>query len=155
MKFFALILLLVLQIQVAYAESLYIVGNKSSFKEPLKIDEIRSIYLLKLKNTKAGKKMLPINLPPNSNVRALFSQAVFHKQAMALADYWNRMAFRGINPPIIQSSEKSVLIFVNHVAGAIGYVTTKPKDDLVTVLLEIGINKDISKKSISQAEAAN
>jgi len=121
----------------ATAESMFIIGNKSSFQKTMSIDEIKSIYLMKKKSMADGRKVLPINLPTDNKARETFSQAIFQRSALSLADYWNRMSFRGIKPPLIQSSEQSVEIFVNRVKGAIGYMTKIPNTEKVFVLAKI------------------
>ena len=139
MKRFFIVLVFILFSSNAIADKLFIIGNKSSFNTMMTIKEIKVIYLMQKKNMSDGRKILPINLPTDDLIRNVFSHAIFDKDAVSLADYWNRIAFRGIKPPLIQSSEKSVELFVSRVKGAIGYITVAPKNDHVFILAKIDI----------------
>jgi len=139
MKQYFIVMIFVLFSSNVLADKLFIIGNKSSFNSIMTINEIKSIYLMQKKNMVDGRKIFPINLPADDSIRNVFSHAIFNKDAVSLADYWNRIAFRGIKPPLIQSSEKSVELFVSRVKGAIGYIMVVPKNNQVFILAHIDI----------------
>ncbi len=137
---FLINLLLLSQLVEARAETLYVIAHKKSFSIEKDAEYIADYYLLKRKINASGNKIIPINLPSDDPLRNQFSQAVFHRSPIALGEYWDRMSFRGVKPPVVQNSEKSVLLFVKRIRGAIGYVNHKPADDAdVLILQEINL----------------
>jgi len=139
---FFIALILILLTNSLLADKLFIIGNRVSFSTTMSLKQIKTIYLMQKKKMANGKNILPINLPSADSIRNVFSQAIFNKDAVSLADYWNRIAFRGIKPPLIQSSQKSVELFVSRVRGAIGYISVAPVRDQVMILAEINFSKD-------------
>lgn len=119
------------------AETLYIIGHKGSFGAEHTVEHIADYYLLKIKENDVGDSIIPINLPLNNPVRTKFSTTIFNRSPNALSDYWDRLSFRGIRPPIIQNSEQAVVLFVSRIKGSIGYVSQKPVNDQIDVLGEI------------------
>ena len=113
----------------AQAKTLYIIGHKGSFDEALGNDYFADYYLLKRKITPVGEKVIPVNLPLSNPVRSQFSSAIFEHSPVALSEYWDRMSYRGIRPPLVQQSERAVILFVSRVKGAIGYVSQKPENN--------------------------
>lgn len=118
------------------ANTLYIIAHKESFSKIEDTKHIADFYLLKRKFNAAGKKIIPINLPSNHPLRNKFSQVLFHRSPIALGEYWDRMSFRGVKPPLIQNSEKAVLLFVERIPGAVGYVNNKPSHKEAVIILK-------------------
>jgi ABC-type phosphate transport system substrate-binding protein len=121
------------------ADTLYVIGHKGSFSQKLTKESFADYYLLKIKYNEVGQKIIPINLPINHPARQQFSRIIFNRSPYALNEYWDRMSFRGIRPPVVQNSEHAVLLFVSRIKGAIGYVSQKPTVDSVDVLGEISL----------------
>ena len=122
------------------AKTLYVIGHKGSFRHQQSSEDFADYYLLKIKNNSHGQMIIPINLPINHPIRQKFSTAIFNRSPLALSEYWDRMSFRGIRPPVIQKSEQAVMLFVSRVKGAIGYVGIKPKDtSRIDILGEISL----------------
>lgn len=111
------------------AKTLYIIGHKGSFESPQNNDYFADYYLLKRKISPVGERVIPVNLPLNNPVRSQFSSAIFEHSPVALSEYWDRMSFRGLRPPVVQQSEQAVILFVSRVKGAIGYVSKKPENN--------------------------
>jgi len=132
--FITFIILIACYSTLLHAETLYVIGHKGSFNQKLTNKNFADFYLLKIKNNKLGEKIIPINLPTNHPGRQKFSIIIFNRSPLALNEYWDRMSFRGIRPPVVQNSEHAVLLFVSRVNGAIGYVSKKPTSDKVDVL---------------------
>ena len=135
-KLLSILLVFTLVNRNVNAETLYVIGHHGSFKMKQTNKHFADYYLLKIKNNAAGQMIIPINLPLNYHLRAQFSTVVFHRSPEALSEYWDRMSFRGVRPPVVQSSEQAVMLFVSRVKGAIGYVSKKPPQGSKIDILE-------------------
>jgi hypothetical protein len=121
-------------------ETLYVIGHKGSFNLDQKKQFLADYYLLKRKKNAKGTRVIPVNLPLAHPVRMQFSHSILEYSPVVLGEYWDRMSFRGIRPPVVQKSEQAVFLFVSRVEGAIGYVRIKPKNnEAVDVLGEISL----------------
>ena len=141
--FIRLILCLIifsLPCSLVQANTLYVIAHKGSFEHTQNSQKFADYYLLKIKITALGQRIIPINLPVNHPMRQKFLILIFNRSPLALSEYWDRMSFRGVRPPLIQQSEQAVVLFVSRVKGAIGYVSHKPaKDSDVDILGEISL----------------
>ena len=81
--------------------------------------------------------MVPINLPVQSQARNVFTEQVFDSTPEKLGSYWDKMLFKGITPPLTQNSEQAVMLFVERVKGAIGYVESKPDSSNIKIVYKI------------------
>ncbi len=108
-------------------ETLYVIGHKGSFNIDQEKQFLADYYLLKRKKSVKGILVIPVNLPVNNPVRGQFSNSIFNHSPVAMSEYWDRMSFRGIRPPVVQNSEQAVMLFVSRVEGAIGYVKILPE----------------------------
>lgn len=113
---------------------LYIIANKDLPASQLDKGDIEAIYLLKKKHWENGEDILPINLPAQAEARARFSAEIFDSTPEKLGSYWDKMLFKGETPPVTQNSEQAVILFVERIKGAIGYVETKPKSPQIKIL---------------------
>jgi hypothetical protein len=120
---------------IANSETIYVIAHKGSFINIQKNKDLANFYLLKKVNNNNGDNIIPINLPTNSPLRDKFSRVVFGRSPEALSEYWDRMSFRGVRPPVVQNSEQAVMLFVSRVKGAIGYVSKKPENNPNIVVL--------------------
>lgn len=116
---------------------IYVIANKALTLSQLTKDDIAAIYLLKKKHWEDGEPMVPINLPVQSEARTLFTEQVFDSSPEKLGSYWDKMLFKGITPPLTQNSEQAVMLFVERVKGAIGYVESKPDNSQVKIVYKI------------------
>lgn len=115
----------------------YVIANKALPHNDLSKDEIAAIYLLKKKHWDDGDPILPINLPAQSQSRNVFTEQVFNSTPEKLGGYWDQMLFKGITPPLTQNSEQAVMLFVERMKGAIGYVEQKPDNPNLKVIYKI------------------
>jgi ABC-type phosphate transport system substrate-binding protein len=71
-----------------------------------------------------GTRIVPVDQPIRSRLRAEFLKAVYDKEPAFMLRYWQRKIFsgRGVPPPELASDEE-VIRFVARTAGAIGYVS--------------------------------
>lgn len=121
----------------AATADIYVITNKALSINALSKDEIAAIYLLKKKHWQDDEPMVPINLPAQSEARNLFTEQIFNSTPEKLGGYWDKMLFKGITPPLTQSSEQAVMLFVERVKGAIGYVETKPDNPNLKIVYKI------------------
>ena len=113
----------------------------ASASQPLKLapdrDDLRNIYLKKIFIDDDGRRLIPVNLPPGTPLRALFASRLIGMGEPQLADYWNRQYFQGVSPPYVLASQQAVVRFVATTPGAIGYIASCHLDDRVRVLLVV------------------
>lgn len=113
---------------------LYIIVNKDLSISQLDKSDIAAIYLLKKKHWENGDDITPINLPATAEARNRFTAQIFDSTPEKLGSYWDKMLFKGETPPVTQNSEQAVVMFVERIKGAIGYVGTKPQNSQVKIL---------------------
>jgi len=118
---------------IAWAD-LYIIANKDLPATQLDKADIAAIYLLKKKHWENGDDIMPINLPPQADARTRFTAEIFDSTPDKLGSYWDKMLFKGETPPVTQNSEQAVILFVERIKGAIGYVETKPQSPQIKIL---------------------
>ncbi len=133
-----IILYIFLICSFSFGEEIVIIGNKNIPVDTLSYHQVKMIYLKKKLFIK-DVRVIPVNLSPFNPLRKLFNKYVLKMDNERLTLYWNRMYFKGIDPPVVLSSQKAVVKFVSKVKGAIGYVSPKYVNDNVKVLLWIKI----------------
>lgn len=124
---------LLMPFSIAWAD-LYIIANKDLPVAQLDKSDIAAIYLLKKKHWGNGEDIMPINLPAQTDVRNHFTAEIFDSTPEKLGSYWDKMLFKGETPPVTQDSEQAVILFVERIKGAIGYVETKPQSPQIKIL---------------------
>ncbi|MDD5228853.1 MAG: hypothetical protein PHN45_06855 [Methylococcales bacterium] len=129
-----LIILLVILFPLSAHADLYIIANKNLPTTQLEKSDIAAIYLLKKKHWENGDDIMPINLPATADARTHFTAQVFDSTPEKLGSYWDKMLFKGETPPVMQNSEQAVIMFVERINGAIGYVETKPQSSQIKIL---------------------
>ncbi len=129
-----LIILLAALLPLSVHADLFIIANKDLPIEKLDKSEISAIYLLKKKHWENGDDIMPINLPATADARARFTAQIFDSTPEKLGSYWDKMLFKGESPPVTQNSEQAVVLFVERIKGAIGYVETKPQSSQIKIL---------------------
>lgn len=113
---------------------LYIIANKDLPAAQLDKNDIAAIYLLKKKHWENGDDIMPVNLPAQADARNRFTAEIFDSTPEKLGSYWDKMLFKGETPPVTQNSEQAVVLFVERIKGAIGYVETKPQSPQIKIL---------------------
>lgn len=100
--------------------------------------DLSRIYLLRQTFWADGSPIVALNREANSPTRDLFTSQVLKQTAVALASHWQQMHFKGKTPPLVQESDQAVLVFVQKVPGAIGYVSSEtPVGDTVKILAKL------------------
>jgi hypothetical protein len=134
-KLFILYICLVVPIP-SWAD-IYIITHISTPIETISKEELATIYLLKKTYWDDSLPITPINLSANTTLHQQFTQQVFKRSPRRMETYWNNMSYKGIKPPVTESSENSVHLFVKRVPGAIAYTTKKPSDKNVKILFKL------------------
>ncbi len=125
----------------AYALQIAVIANKNFPVSSLNENEIRKIFLKKKMFIK-DKKVVPVNLKNNSQIRQLFQKYILKMDNEEYNLYWNEKYFNGIKPPIVMSSQEAVIKFVKNIDNAIGYVELKKvknrKDIKILKIINVG-----------------
>jgi ABC-type phosphate transport system substrate-binding protein len=115
-----------------------IVAHPTVVIDKISESDLSSIYLLRQTFWPDGSPIVALNREANSPTRDLFTMQVLKQTAVALASHWQQMHFKGKIPPLVQESDQAVLVFVQKVPGAIGYVSINtPVGDNVKVLAKL------------------
>jgi ABC-type phosphate transport system substrate-binding protein len=91
---------------------------------------------LKKKSFVSDQEIIPVNLPSNEKLRAIFEEKVLATDRTELSDYWIEQHYQGIAPPLTQKSQAGVKAFVKSVKGAIGYIEKSQMESGLRVLYE-------------------
>ena len=71
-----------------------------------------------------GTPAIPVDLTPESPVRADFSSSILGRDVAAVRARWRRLIFKGEGvPPPTRASENEIVQFVAANPGAIGYIS--------------------------------
>ncbi|HEX8777361.1 MAG TPA: hypothetical protein VF738_04520 [Rhodanobacter sp.] len=101
-----------------------VITGGSAPRLELSRETLRNIYLKKIFVDGEGRRLIPVNLPPDSPLREAFTRSLIRMPDSRLQDYWNRQYFQGVSPPYVLASQQAVVRFVATTPGAIGYVST-------------------------------
>ena len=98
------------------------IANAGVPASSLSVETLAAIYSRRMMVWGNGVSIVPVNREAGARERLDFSLRVFGRSPEALAGYWSRMHFQGVNPPLVLESDAAVVAFVRDVPGAIGYV---------------------------------
>ena len=118
-----------------HASQYAIVINQNSSVSQLNIKQIKDLFLKK-RHFMGATQIIPVNITSTFALRKTFENKVLHIQGERLNQYWIKKHFQGISPPLTQSSEKSMKLFIKNVDGAIGYLPISQLDKDLKVLYE-------------------
>jgi ABC-type phosphate transport system substrate-binding protein len=122
----------------AAGNQVIIVANSALAIDSINESELSRIYLLRQTAWADGSPIIALNREANNPTRELFTTQVLKQTANALASHWQQMHFKGKTPPLVQESDQAVLVFVEKVQGAIGYVSSDtPIGNHVKVLAKL------------------
>lgn len=85
----------------------------------------------------SGKRVQPVNLPPDNPLRQHFSRHVLRMSPEAQEEFWNEQYFHGVLPPHVLASAAAMRRFVADTATAIGYLSACDLDASVRPVLEV------------------
>lgn len=136
-KFCLTIAAVLLSVSWAWAD-VYVIVNSSNSLQAMTLDELNRIFLKKTKRFENGVNAEPIAHVEGSKPRTAFNQKILQRDEQQLKYYWSRKMFSGGDrPPSTVNSEADVITVVAEKVGAIGYVTSPPKDSRVKVVFQI------------------
>ena len=104
------------------AVSLVVVVGKDSPIRTVTLDTLRDVFLRRQRLWPDGGRAMPVNLPADSPERLAFSKRVLGRMPTELVDYWNRLYFDGIRPPLVLRSPDAACAYVATDPAAIAYV---------------------------------
>ena len=104
-----------------------VVGAKSEIPE-VTLDALRELYLRRRRVWPDGSRVIPVNLPVDSDTRRRFSKRVLGRLPQDLSGYWNRLYFDGIQPPVVLRTSEAVCAYLAVEPKAIGYVRVDEVD---------------------------
>lgn len=110
---------------VAQESPFVIIIHPSNPTESLSRRDISRKFLREISDWKAsGESVVPVDLVPESPIRAAFSRTIHGKEVKAILAYWRHRIFSGrATPPAELRTEEEVIEFVARNTGAIGYVS--------------------------------
>jgi hypothetical protein len=112
----------------AYGGDLYVVTRPDV---KLSLDDIREIYLGD-KEFSGNIKLVPVD---NQAAQAEFVVKALAMNPQRYNTLWVKKAFRdALAPPLVKATDAEVLEFVKRTRGAVGYVSSVPRDNDVTVV---------------------
>jgi hypothetical protein len=112
----------------AYGSDIYVITNTQVKISP---EDIREIYLGD-KEFSAGIRLVPAD---NLTVNAEFVVKALAMNPQRYNTLWVKKSFRdGLNPPVVKATDFDVLEFVKRTRGAVGYVSSVPREKDVIVV---------------------
>lgn len=112
----------------AYGSDIYVIAHPSL---KLSANDIREIYLGD-KEFSGEVRLVPVE---NQAAQAEFVVKALAMEPQRYSTHWVKKSFRdGLNPPVVKSTDTEVLEFVRRTAGAVGYVSSAPRDKDVMVV---------------------
>lgn len=100
--------------------------------------EVAALYLARTRTFPSGEFALVFDQPRNSELRQRFFKNVANMAIGQVNTYWSRLMFSGQEiPPQALPNEQAVIDIVRRNPGAIGYISTAPKESGLHVVLQI------------------
>jgi hypothetical protein len=112
----------------AHAEPIVVVVGVRSEIAEVTLDTLRELYLRRRRVWPDGGRVIPVNLPADSDVRRRFSKRVLGRLPQDLGAYWDRQYFDGIRPPVVLRTPEAVCAYLATEPKAIGYVHREEVD---------------------------
>ncbi len=132
-KYVALLLLSLAQVTMA---DIYIIVNPANHNT-LTIDDVRNIFLGKVRSFPDGSTAIAVELAESSPLRKEFNKKVLNKDDSQVRAYWAQMVFTGrATPPKTVDSEDELSKLVAKNPNIIGYVGTETTGSDVHVALK-------------------
>jgi len=129
-----IITLFLLTVSLYSAEYAVVIDKKSDITK-VSLKQIKDIFIMK-RHFINSKKIVPVNMPSTSQLRIEFEKKVLKISREKLNRHWTKQHFQGVSPPVVQSSNNSMKLFIKNVKGAIGYIPVSSIDSDLKVLYE-------------------
>ena len=112
---------LILFTQFAFAEVSVVVHPSNA--DNISADDIKRIFLGKMKSFPGGVQAIAVNQSASSSVREAFDSNALGKSASQIKAYWSKLVFSGKgNPPKEVDNDQEVIALVKDNPSVIGYV---------------------------------
>lgn len=118
-----------------HAESYVVITHPKTPLDSLTQWELKAIYLKQRRFWK-DTKLTTLNLPPDHPLRKEFENDILQMPKRELDQYWMKQHYKGYRPPYRVESVQSMLMFVQKVEGAIGYIPKSALNSDVKVIYE-------------------
>ena len=115
-------------VERAHAEPIAVVVGAESGVSEVTLDTLRELYLRRRRVWPDGSRVIPVNLPVDSETRQSFSKRVLGRLPQDLSGYWNRLYFDGIQPPVVLRTPEAVCAYLAVEPKAIGYMRREAVD---------------------------
>ncbi|OUS06591.1 hypothetical protein A9Q81_03190 [Gammaproteobacteria bacterium 42_54_T18] len=117
-------------------EGLYVIVNVDNTIDSVTINQLSRIFNKKVKKFENGVASLPVAQKSSRSVTRKFNKKILKKTVKQLKYYWARKMFSGSSkPPKSLASDMEVVKFVASLKNAVGYVSQKPNNKNVKVIL--------------------
>ncbi|MBK5968433.1 hypothetical protein CCR91_06515 [Thiorhodovibrio winogradskyi] len=101
-------------------------------------DQVVDIYMGRRTRFPDGRPALPIDLGPDSPLRAAYYQELVGKTVAQVNAYWARLLFTGrATPPRVLPDIEAVLDVVNANQDALAYLDSQSLDDQVKIVYRL------------------
>jgi len=119
-----------------HPEDILVVANKTVPVDTITLPDLKQIFLKQRRQWAGSRKVVPINVKANDELRHRFRQALLKITKAEEDNYWEDQKIRnGLKEPPVFSN---VLKAVFHLKGSIGYVYRKDfKEGVVKILTVI------------------
>jgi len=101
--------------------------------------QLRRIFLRQITRWPDGRVVVPVNGPPDSELRQAITRWLFAEGRAGLVYHWNKLYYQGILPPRALASYSAVALMVARVPGAIGYLPAGQPHPNLRVLRVTGV----------------
>lgn len=133
-----LVSLLVLMSGDVLAGELVVISHPSVGIEALSDDDVRRIFLIKVRNYPNEKDVIPIIPLESSPLRKQFEKKLFDKTPIEIKAYWTRLLFTGrAQPPQTYATDSEIINKVAEDPALIGYIDSVYLDQRVKVVFTL------------------
>ncbi|MDT8999762.1 substrate-binding domain-containing protein [Paucibacter sp. APW11] len=116
--------------------TLIVIAHKDVAVERLSAETVTQIFLRQQQNWPDGQPIQPIDQKESTPLRRQFYLQLTGRSPGQLRSYWARQSFTGMGlPPRQADSDEEVSRLVQATPGAIGYVSRRPTQAGIKVLL--------------------
>jgi ABC-type phosphate transport system substrate-binding protein len=130
-----LIIMILLACSLGYSQDYKVIVNDANSITEINKDELSDIFLKKTSKWSDNKKIEPVNLDADSDIRQSFAKSIHKKSVNAINAYWQKKIFTGKGiPPIEKHSDSEVIEFIRENPGAIGYISANTNTQGVKVV---------------------
>jgi ABC-type phosphate transport system substrate-binding protein len=118
--------------------TLVVVVNAKNSATTISSEDLKRIYLGKMRDFPKGEPITPIDQDSGSSVRTKFNAKVLEKSEKQLQTYWSVQIFTGKGtPPTIVSNDQEVLQWLTKNPQGIGYISKESLNPSVKAIYTI------------------